>query len=95
MGPRHTAVSSLSYSTGSRSRAEAGRASAKTIGNGVYGGGWLSAKTGFLDAESTPSRFPADRRGDHDVARSLLVDNVLPIQAASRAALHVKVGSRT
>ena len=33
--PRQMAVSSLSYSTGSRSKAEAGRASAETIGTGV------------------------------------------------------------
>jgi hypothetical protein len=35
MGPRHTAVNTLSYSTGSRLKAEVGRASAKTIGTGV------------------------------------------------------------
>ena len=35
MGPRQTAVNTLSYSTGSRPKAEAGRASAKTIGTGV------------------------------------------------------------
>ena len=95
MGPRQTAVNTLSYSTGSRPKAEAGRASAKTIGTGVCerprrggprcgprldqrssgpaGGGWPSAKTGFLDAEPTPSRFPADRRGDQDVVGSHLV----------------------
>jgi hypothetical protein len=117
MGPRQTAVNTLSYSTGSRPKAEAGRASAKTIGTGVcerpprgglrcgprldqrssgpVGGGWRSAKTGFLDAEPTPSRFPAERRGDQDVVGSHLVNNVLLTQAASRAALHVKIGSRT
>jgi hypothetical protein len=113
MGPRQTAGNTLSYSTGSRPKAEAGRASAKTIGTGVcerpprggprldqrssgpVGGGRRSAKTGFLDAEPTPSRFPADRRGDQDVVRSHLVKNVLLTQAASRAALHVKIGSRT
>jgi hypothetical protein len=95
MGPRQMAVNTLSYSTGSRSKAEAGRASAKTIGSGVcerprgtgprcgprleqrssgpVGGGWPSAKTGFADAEPTPSRFPADRRGDQDVVGSHLV----------------------
>jgi hypothetical protein len=91
MGPRQTAVNTLSYSTGSRSKAEAGRASAKTIGTGVcecprrtgprldqrssgpVGSGWPSAKTGFADAEPTPSRFPADRRGDQDVIGSHLV----------------------
>ena len=35
MGLRQTAVNALSCSTGSRSKAEAGRASAKTIGTGV------------------------------------------------------------
>ena len=35
MGPRRTAVNTLSYSTGSRSKSEAGRASASTIGTGV------------------------------------------------------------
>jgi len=91
MGPRHTAVNTLSYSTGSCPKAEAGRASAKTIGTGVcerprrggprvdqrssgpVGGGWPTAKTGFLDAGPTPSRFPADRRGDQDVVGSHLV----------------------
>jgi len=35
MGPRQTAVKKLRNSTGSRSKSEAGRASAKTIGTGV------------------------------------------------------------
>jgi hypothetical protein len=91
MGPRQTAVNTLSYSTESPSKAEAGRASAKTIGTGVCecprrtgprldqrssgpdGCGCPSAEAGFLDAEPTPSRFPADRRGDHDVVGSHLV----------------------
>ena len=95
MGPRQTAVNTLSHSTGSHPKAEARRASAKTIGTGVcerarrggprcgprldqrssgpVGGGWPSATTGFVDAEPTPSRFPADRRGDQDVVGPHLV----------------------
>jgi len=56
MGPRQTAVNTLSYSTGSRSKAEAGRASAKTIGTGVcerprrggpsVGRGWTNGRQG-------------------------------------------------
>jgi hypothetical protein len=75
MGPRQTAAKTLRYSTGSRSKAEAGRAPAKTIGTGVcerprrtgarygprpdqrwsgpVGGGWSTAKIGFLDAVAT------------------------------------------
>ena len=53
-----------------------------------------TAKTGFVDSEPTPSRFPADRRGDQDVLRSHLCTNFLLAQAASRAALHVQIGSR-
>jgi len=92
MGPRQTAVDTLSYSTDLAPKLRSGRASAKTIGTGVcerpcrggprcgprldqrssgpVGGDWPSAKTGFLDAEPTPSRFPADRRGDQDVVGS-------------------------
>lgn len=95
MGPRQTAVNTLSYSTGSRPKAGAGRGAAKAIGSGVcerprhggprFGprldqrwsgsvdGGRPSAKTGFLDAEPTPARFPADRRGDQNVVGSHLV----------------------
>jgi hypothetical protein len=36
MGPRQTAVNKLRNSTGSRSEPEAGRASARTIGTGVW-----------------------------------------------------------
>jgi hypothetical protein len=56
MGPRQTAVNTLSYSTGSCSKAEAGRASAKTIGSGVcerprrggpgVGRGWTNRRQG-------------------------------------------------
>jgi hypothetical protein len=89
MGSRQTAVNTLSYSAGSRSKAEADRVSAKTIGTGVcqcprrtgprcgprldqrssgpVGGGWPTAKTGFVDAEPTSSRFPGDQRGDQGV----------------------------
>jgi hypothetical protein len=102
MGPRQTAVNTLSCSTGSRPKAEAGRASAKTIGTGVcerpprggprcgprldqrssgpVGGSWRSAKTGFLDAEPTPSRFPADRRGNQDVVGSHLVTTLFSLR---------------
>ena len=100
MGPSQTAVNTPSYSNTSRSKTEAGRASAKTIGTGVCerprrggprcglrldqrssgpvggGGGWLTATTDFVGAELTPSRFPADRRGDQDVVRSRLVTTV-------------------
>jgi len=54
---RGRAVNALSYSTGSRSQTEAGRASEK----GPLSGGSPSAKTGFADAEPTPSRVPAGR----------------------------------
>jgi hypothetical protein len=98
MGSGHTAVNTPSYSDRSRSKTEAGGASAKTIGTGVcerprrggprcglrlnqrssgpVGGEWPTATTDFVGAEPTPSRFPADRRGDQDVVGSRLVTTV-------------------
>ncbi len=49
------------------------RAPVRASAGPTVGGGWPSAKTGFLDAEPTPSRFPADRRDDQDVVGSHLV----------------------
>jgi hypothetical protein len=117
MGPRQTAVSTLRYSTGSRSKAEAGRASAKTIGTGVcerprrggprcgprldqrssgpVGGGWPSAKTGFLDAEPTQSRFPADRRGDQDVVGSHLVTTFFSLRLRVAQHFTYRLGAET
>jgi hypothetical protein len=48
--------------------------------SGPVGGGWPTAKTGFLGAEPTPSRFPADRQGDQDVVGSHLVTTFLSLR---------------
>ncbi len=59
--------------------------------SGPVGGGWPAVRTGFVDAEPPPSRFPAPagrpRRG-----RVGFCNNFLLTQAASRAALHVQIG---
>lgn len=93
MNLRQAADKALSYEWARVPQAEAGRASAKTIGtavcacplpqgtrpaavhnrtNGRHGWSAPTAKTGFVDAELTPSRFPADRRGEQDVVGSHL-----------------------
>jgi hypothetical protein len=92
MGLSQTAVNTLSYSIGSRSKAEAGRASAKRIGTGAcglrlgqrssgpLGGGWPTARIGFVGAEPAASRFPADRRGDQDVVGSHLITTLFSLR---------------
>jgi hypothetical protein len=67
--------------------------------NGRQGWSAPTAKTGFVDAEPTPSRFPADRgerprRERPGRGRVASCTNFLLAQAASRAALHVQIGSR-
>jgi hypothetical protein len=37
------------------------------------GGGWPTAKIGFVDVKRSPSTFPADRRGDQRLVGSPLV----------------------
>jgi hypothetical protein len=54
--------------------------------NGRQGWSAPTAKTGFVDAEPTPSRFPADRRGDQDVAGSHLVPTFFSLRV--RVAQH-------
>ena len=56
--------------------------------SGPVGGGWSTAKTAFVDAKPTPSRFPADGANKTWSGRFRLT------QAASRAAIRVQIGSR-
>jgi hypothetical protein len=65
--------------------------------NGRQGWSAPTAKTGFVDAEPTPSRFPADRgerprRERPGRGRVASCNNFLLAQAASRAALRVQIG---
>jgi hypothetical protein len=75
MGPRRTAVNTLSYSTGSRSKAEEGRVSAKTIATGICdvhaapgpatGRGWTSGGQGRSAAVGRPPKLSSTPNQPH------------------------------
>jgi len=62
--------------------------------NGRQGWSAPTAKTGFVDAEPTPSRFPADRRGDQDVVGSHRVTTFFSLRLRVAQHFTLQIGSR-
>ena len=88
MGPRETAVNTLGYSTGSRSQTGAGRASAsEAAAANVHAAQDPPPAAAGLTVEGRSAAVgrPATQVSSYDL---------LLTQAASRAALHIQIGSR-
>lgn len=112
MDLRQTAVNALSYQLDRAPKlrpperrqrgSEPGSANVRAVPGPAAGRGWTKRSSGLVDAEPTPSRFPADRgqrpgRERPGRGRVASCDNFLPAQAASRAPLQVRIdgGSTT
>jgi hypothetical protein len=76
---RQTADNTLSYQLGT---------------NGRQGWSAPTAKIDFVDAEPTPSRFPADRRSDQDVVGSHLVPTFFSLRPRVAPHFTSQIGSR-
>jgi hypothetical protein len=63
--------------------------------SGPVGGRWPTAKTGFLDAKPTLSRFPADRRGDQDVVGSHRVTTFFSLRLRVRQHFTYRLAAET
>jgi hypothetical protein len=89
MGPRETAVNTLGYSTESRSKTGAGRASAsEAAAANVHAAQHPPQAAAGLTVAGRGRQRLADRQ--HRFRRN----DLLLTQAASRAALHIQIGSR-